>query len=500
VHPAPRAVAPGSLEQRPVTALKGVGEALATRLEALGVHQVQDLLFVLPSRYEDRTRVVPIGAAVIGTRAVVEGEVQLTEAVYRRRRQLLCRISDGSGFLTLRFFYFSGAQQQSLARGTRIRCFGEVRRGPLGAEMVHPEYRRVFGGESGAMEDRLTPIYPTTEGLAQGRLRALVDQALRELGTAGVHEWLPPEILQTLALPTLREALEYVHRPPVDAELEVLEAGEHPAQKRLAFEELLTHHLVLRLIRQQVQTDPAWPLDDPKRLAEAFVAALPFRLTDAQQRAFEEVDADLGRERPMVRLVQGDVGCGKTVVAAAAAARAVGSGRQAALMAPTELLADQHFRNLQAWFQPLGVTVALLTGSQPARTRRSALELTASGEAPIVVGTHALFQEGVEFNGPRAGDRRRAAPLRRAAAHAARGEGAGQRPPSAPADHDGDADPADAGDDGLCRPRRLGDRRAAAGPHAGAHRRRARDAARRGGRAHRGGLPPPAARPTGSAR
>jgi ATP-dependent DNA helicase RecG len=247
------------------------------------------------------------------------------------------------------------------------------------------------------MEETLTPIYPTTEGIAQGRLRVLVDQALRELGTAGVHEWLPPEILQTLELPTLREALNYVHRPPVDAELEVLEAGEHPTQKRLAFEELLTHHLVLRLIRQQAQVDPAWPLADPPRLAERFIAGLPFQLTDAQRRAFDEVDADLARERPMVRLVQGDVGCGKTVVAAAAAARAVGTGRQAALMAPTELLADQHFRNLEAWFRPLGVTVALVTGSQPARTRRSALELTASGEAPIVVGTHALFQEGVEF-------------------------------------------------------------------------------------------------------
>ncbi len=396
MHPAPRVVAPGSLEQRPVTALKGVGEALATRLQALGVRQVQDLLFVLPSRYEDRTRIQPIGAVPIGMRAVVEGEVQLTEAVYRRRRQLLCRISDGSGFLTLRFFYFSGAQQQGLARGTRIRCFGEVRRGPLGAEMVHPEYRRVFG-DAGPMDETLTPIYPTTEGLAQGRLRALIDQALRELGTTGVHEWLPPEILQTLALPTLRDALTYMHRPPVDAQLEVLEAGEHPTQKRLAFEELLTHHLVLRLIRQQSQTDPAWSLADPKRLAEAFIAALPFRLTGAQRRVFEEVEVDLGRERPMVRLVQGDVGCGKTVIAAAAAARAVGSGRQAALMAPTELLADQHFRNLEAWFKPLGVAVALLTGSQPARTRRSALALTASGEVPIVVGTHALFQEGVEF-------------------------------------------------------------------------------------------------------
>ena len=396
MHPAPRAVAPGSLEQRPVTALKGVGEALAARLAVLGVHQVQDLLFVLPARYEDRTRVMPIGALQVGTRAVVEGEVQLTEVIYRRRRQMLCRIADGSGFLTLRFFYFTGAQQQGLARGTRIRCFGEARRGPLGMEMVHPEYRRVFEAQA-PMEDRLTPIYPTTEGVQQGRLRALVAQALRELGTAGVHEWLPPEILQTLNLPSLREALEYVHRPPVDAELEELDAGAHPTQKRLAFEEILTHHLVLRLIRQQVQTDPAWPLTDPKRLAEAFIASLPFRLTDAQRHAFDEVDADLQLDRPMVRLVQGDVGCGKTVVAAAAAARAVGSGRQAVLMAPTELLADQHFRNLDAWFRPLGVTVGLLTGSQPARTRRSALEAAASGELQVVVGTHALFQEGVAF-------------------------------------------------------------------------------------------------------
>ncbi len=397
MHPASGPLTPGALEQRPVTALKGVGEALATRLEALGVRQVQDLLFVLPSRYEDRTRVVPIGAAQPGMRAVVEGEVQLTETVYRRRRQLLCRIADGSGFLTLRFFYFSGAQQQGLARGTRIRCFGDVRRGPLGAEMVHPEYRRVFG-ESGPLEDTLTPIYPTTEGVAQGRLRALIGLALRELdAAAGVHDWLPPEVLQTLGLPSLREALLYVHRPPVDAQIEVLDAGTHPAQQRLAFEELLTHHLALRQIRQQLQTDPAWPLTDPPQLAAKFIAALPFALTGAQRRVFDEIDADLRRERPMVRLVQGDVGCGKTVVAAAAAARAVGSGRQAALMAPTELLADQHFRNLDAWFRPLGIQVGLITGSQPARTRRSALALAASGETPIVVGTHALFQEGVEF-------------------------------------------------------------------------------------------------------
>ena len=384
-------------EQRPVTALRGVGDALASRLAALGVHQVQDLLFVLPTRYEDRTVVQPIGGLSSGMRAVVEGEVQLAEVVFRGRRQLLCKISDGSGFLTLRFFYFSAAQQQGLARGTRLRCFGEVRRGPMGLEIVHPEYRRLFD-DSPPLEDTLTPIYPTTEGVAQGRLRALIAQALRELDGTGVREWLPPEVLTPLGLPSLRDALHYVHRPPLDAALAVLEAGQHPSQQRLAFEELLTHHLALHLLKEQVQSDPAWPLPDPSRLAERFIASLPFALTAAQRRAFDEVDQDLARERPMVRLVQGDVGCGKTVVAAAAAARAIGSGHQAALMAPTELLAEQHFRNFETWFRPLGVSIALVTGSQPARTRRSALQTIASGEISLIVGTHALFQEGMQFS------------------------------------------------------------------------------------------------------
>jgi len=383
-------------EQRPVTALRGVGDALAARLAVLGVTTVQDLLFVLPTRYEDRTRVQPIGSLLAGHRAVVEGEVQLTEVVFRRRRQMLCRIADGSGFLTLRFFYFSAAQQEGLARGTRIRCFGEVRRGPLGLEMVHPEYRRIFDDRA-PLEDSLTPVYPATEGVSQGRLRMLINLALRELDTAGVRDWLPTSIIAPLGLPPLRDALRYVHKPPVDAALDELEAGKHPAQRRLAFEELLTHQTVMRRLRESTRTDPAWSLDDRDGLESRFIAALPYSLTSAQQRALDEVDADLARERPMVRLVQGDVGCGKTVVAAAAAARAVGSGRQAALMAPTELLAEQHQRNLDAWFRPLGVTVALVSGSQPARTRRSALEAVAAGEVQIVVGTHALFQEGMQF-------------------------------------------------------------------------------------------------------
>jgi ATP-dependent DNA helicase RecG len=383
-------------EQRPVTALRGVGEALAARLAVLGVEQVQDLLFILPTRYEDRTRIQPIGALLAGGRAVVEGEVQLTEVVFRRRRQMLCRIADGSGFLTLRFFHFSSAQQQGLARGHRIRCFGEVRRGPLGLEMVHPEYRRIFDADA-ALEESLTPVYPATEGVSQGRLRALIGQALREVETAGVRDWVPPALLASLGLPELRDALRQVHRPPVDVELEELEAGRHPAQRRLAFEELLTHQVVMRRLRETATTDPAWPLPDAAGLESRFIEGLPYALTGAQRRALADIGQDLGRDRPMVRLVQGDVGCGKTAVAAAAAARAIGSGYQAALMAPTELLAEQHQRNLAAWFAPLGIEVILVSGSQPARTRRSALELVAQGTARLVVGTHALFQEGMQF-------------------------------------------------------------------------------------------------------
>ena len=388
---------PAARERRPITALRGVGEALAARLGVLGVEQVQDLLFVLPTRYEDRTRVQPIGSLLAGVRAVVEGEVQLTEVTFRRRRQLLCKIADGSGFLTLRFFYFSAQQQAGLARGTRIRCFGEVRRGPMGLEIVHPEYRRVFDHDN-ALEATLTPVYPTTEGVSQGRLRALVRQALTELDTAGVRDWLPADVLAPLGLPALREALRYVHNPPLDAELEELDAGRHPTQRRLAFEELLTHQIVMRRLRQTARVDAATALLDPQGLARRFIAGLPYALTAAQQRALDEVREDLRRATPMMRLVQGDVGCGKTVVAAAAAAIAVGSGRQAALMAPTELLAEQHQRNLQAWFAPLGIDVVLVSGSQPARTRRSALEVVANGTARIVVGTHALFQEGLQFH------------------------------------------------------------------------------------------------------
>jgi ATP-dependent DNA helicase RecG len=384
-------------EQRPVTALKGVGAALAQRLAKLGITRVQDLLFLLPTRYEDRTRIVPLGALTPGEHAVVEGEIQLTEVTYRRRRQLLCRLGDGSGFLTLRFFYFTNAQQHAMTRGLRLRCHGEVRRGPLGLEMVHPEYRWA-NRDPEALEESLTPMYPATAGVTQPRLRMLIGQALGEAGgVLAVRDWLPADVQRSLQLPALRDALELLHRPPREQDHTQLLTGHHPAQRRLAFEELLAHQLSLRLRKLRTAADPGLPLDDRAGLAPQLLAALPFRLTGAQQRARAEIDADLMGRHPMLRLLQGDVGCGKTVVAALAAARAVGSGQQVALMAPTELLAEQHWRNLSAWFKALNLPVALLTGSQPARTRRSAEAAIASAEIQIVVGTHALFQKGINF-------------------------------------------------------------------------------------------------------
>jgi ATP-dependent DNA helicase RecG len=386
------------IDLKPVTVLRGVGEALAARLRALGVETTQDLLFLLPLRYEDRTRTVPLGELTPGQRAAVEGEVLLTEVAFRGRRQMLCKIADGSGFLTLRFFHFSAQQRDGLARGARVRCFGEVRRSAKGLEMVHPEYRRVDPRNAGIHEDHLTPIYPLTEGVTQGRLRMLVRLALDQIGPSDLKDWLPPALLSDSRLPSLREALQYVHRPPADAPVELLLSWRHPAQRRLAFEELLAHQLSLKLLRQRIQNDPGWPLNSDGTLKADLVAALPFRMTQAQRRVLNEIECDLKLPKPMLRLVQGDVGCGKTLVAALAATHAIQMGRQVALMAPTELLADQHAQNFRAWFQPLGVAVACLSGRQAGKARGAALQGIRAGHAPIVIGTHALFQESVEFS------------------------------------------------------------------------------------------------------
>lgn len=380
---------------------------MAERLARLGLRTVQDVLFHLPLRYQDRTRVVPIGALRVSDEAVIQGEVQLSEIKLGRRRMLLVRVADGSGGILLRFFHFSAQQQAGLARGVVVRCFGEVRAGPAMLEMVHPEYRVIADavldaqgrvGADIAVDECLTPVYPATEGVQQYTLRALSSAALDLAASEpGLQELLPAEILARLKLPPLLDALAYVHRPPPDAPLAMLQEGSHPAQQRLAFEELLAHHLSLRLLRNKMQASRAPQLNAPGRLMRTLLDSLPFALTGAQQRVIGEIVRDLRRTSPMQRLVQGDVGSGKTIVAALAVLHAVEAGFQAAVMAPTELLAEQHLQNFTRWLAPLDLDIAWLSGKQPGKARRTTLERLASGQAAVAVGTHALFQEGVEF-------------------------------------------------------------------------------------------------------
>ncbi|WP_420554762.1 ATP-dependent DNA helicase RecG [Neptuniibacter marinus] len=387
-----------SLADIPVSELKGVGVALEIKLHNLGIRTLQDLLFHLPLRYQDRTHIVPIGALRPGDECVIEGEVKLADVSKGRRRSLLCRIQDGTGMLTLRFFHFSAAQKNNLKPGVRIRCFGEARTGANGLEIVHPEYKKVDPADLVPVEEHLTPVYPTTEGLHQGRLRALTEQALGYLEQGALQELVPESLRQGWQFPGLDSAVAFLHRPPVDAEKQLLLEGMHPAQRRLAFEELLAHHLSLLKLRQKTRQKGAPELPGSGELKDKFLHQLPFPLTGAQARVSDEVAADLSQAFPMLRLVQGDVGSGKTVVAALAAIQSVESGLQAAVMAPTEILAEQHFLNFSQWLEPLGVKVAWLAGKLKGKGRKEQLELIRSGEARVVVGTHALFQEEVVFS------------------------------------------------------------------------------------------------------
>ena len=388
----------GASDDAALTTLRGVGPALAEKLHKLGVYVVPDLLFLLPLRYEDRSRLSRLGTLRPGQKAMVEGEVMLAEVAFRGRRTLLVRIGDGSGQLTLRFFYFSRRQQAQFKTGVRVTAYGEVRAGPVGMEIVHPEYRILREDQPVELSDALTPIYPLTEGVQQGRLRNLVNQALQRMQKSPPPELLPTNLLPSDNMPSLAEALTYLHNPPTDADLASLIGGTHPCQQRLAFEELLAHYLTLRNIRYRARDDNAVPLTKGHELVKQFLDSLPFELTGAQQRVAEEIARDTREAAPMMRLVQGDVGSGKTVVAALAALRAIASGVQVAVMAPTELLAEQHFHSFTGWFEPLGISPAWLSGSQKQKQRREALAAIEQGDASIVVGTHALFQEGVAFD------------------------------------------------------------------------------------------------------
>ncbi|MEW8508163.1 MAG: ATP-dependent DNA helicase RecG [Candidatus Thiodiazotropha sp.] len=389
-----------SLAEQPVTVLKGVGARIAEKLARLGIFSLQDLLFHLPLRYQDRTRIQPIGGLRRGDQAVIEGEIDLAEIKFGRRRSLMVHISDGTGGLFLRFFHFSNAQRQGLNRGIRLRCFGEVRNGPNSLEMVHPEYQAVDPDQPLQVETALTPIYPTTEGVHQLTLRGLMRQALDWLRREpeGLQEWLPASLLSRFSQADLTDTVAYLHAPPADADQRGLLAGTHPAQQRLSFEELLAHQISLRSMRVRHQRIRATPYAIDNKLKQALLTSLPFELTPAQFRVVEEIEQDLHLPTPMQRLVQGDVGSGKTVVSALAALQAIGGGSQVALMAPTELLAEQHLRNFSQWLLPLGIEIGWLTGRLKGRARETVIEAIASGQTRLAVGTHALFQQDVVFN------------------------------------------------------------------------------------------------------
>ena len=386
------------LNQQPLASLRGVGPSMAEKLAARGLLSVQDLWLHLPRQYEDRTALTAIRSLQPGVAAQVEGKVEAVERGFRYRPMLRVAISDEMrGTLVLRFFHFHAQQVAQFSVGARVRAYGTPRPGQLGLEMVHPSYRILGEGEQG-LNEALDPVYPEVEGIGPANLRKLIGLALERLPDAEALELLPADARDALRLPSLREALLTLHRPPRDADVAALQAGVHPAQRRLALEELLAHQLSLRRQRIALQQQGAQPLHGKGRLVEKLRKSLPFALTGAQQRVYAQVREDLSQPRPMLRLVQGDVGSGKTVVAAMAALLAVADGRQAALMAPTELLAEQHLANLRGWLEPLDIRVSWLAGKVTGKARAKALDEVASGVAQVVVGTHALMQEGVEFH------------------------------------------------------------------------------------------------------
>ena len=384
-----------TLENVPLTILKGVGVKAAERLAKLGLNSVADLLFHLPLHYQDRTRLYPIAELKDGMQVTVQGWILSCNVQVGKRRILKCKISDGEGTVTLNFFNFNAGQKSSFTEGTLIKCFGEFRRGYQGFEVTHPDYRLLNSVAENHAEETLTPIYPTTEGLKQNSLRNLTDQALVHLQQNQISELLPTHLLTHPI--SLSDALFYIHRPPPDACIEELETKTHPAQQRLIIEELLAQQVSMLSLRLSAQQHQAIALKETGLLQTKLLQSLPFSLTGAQHRVTQEIQQDLHQSIPMMRLVQGDVGSGKTLVAALAALSVIEAGYQVALMAPTELLAEQHLLNFQKWFTPLGVPVGMLSGKMRVKEKRDQLENITLGLSKMVVGTHALFQESVQF-------------------------------------------------------------------------------------------------------
>ncbi len=378
--------------------LPGVGPALAKKLNQCGIYTVADMIFHLPFRYQDRTRVTPMADCTEHDYAVVAGEVTNTEVVMGRKRMLNCYIQDMSDTMRLRFFHFNHNQIQGMNQCQRIIAFGEVRRYGSHLEMIHPEYQLLNEGDQLHVEEHLTPIYHTTHGLAQRRIRQLVEMALTAAHPVLAElEWMTEEQLQQFHFPSMDKAISLLHHPPPDISLLAMEEKTHPAFQRLVFDELLAQQVSMRFARQHAQSIQAHSISFNADAKMRLISQLPFQLTGAQERVIVDIENDMASSVPMLRLVQGDVGSGKTVIAAAAAMQAVSQGFQVAIMAPTDILSEQHEKNMQQWFEPLGIPCLRLSGKMRVREKRAVLEALASGEGQLVVGTHALFQESVVF-------------------------------------------------------------------------------------------------------
>ena len=387
----------GKEKNHPIQNIRGVGPKIADTLSNLGIYQVEDAVFHLPYKYEDRTNLTPIGDAPYETPLLIEGEIVKSTVVFRGRRMLITEIFDGTGRLTMRMFHFALAQHKNLKEGHRVRCFGTIRHGPKGKEMIHPQYQVFSKDEEVEIEDHLTPIYPSTSSLQQGRLRKLVQGSIVYCQKNNLlkESW---ETEDEGGFKDLLSALTFIHNPPTETSLELLSSGQHPAQRKLIKEELVAHILCSGMLKRETELRKSPLMQSAPRQENLLIDSLGFELTNAQTRVWDEIKQDFEKETPMRRLLQGDVGSGKTVIAALATLQASDNGLQTAFMCPTEILAEQHYENMTQWFADLGIKVDLLLGSTKAKDRKRILSDLQSGKTQVLLGTHALFQKDVIFN------------------------------------------------------------------------------------------------------
>lgn len=381
-----------------VESLKGVGVKVAEKLATLSIYNLEDLLFHLPSKYQDRSRISPIGSLLHGQVAQVCGIVESADILFGKRRSLVCKISDSTGLLDIRLFYFSAAQKKQFVRGDYVQIYGTVSHSGRTRSMIHPEIKFLHANSEPVLSAGLQAVYPTTQGLQQRTFQSLIKQAVEQLNTSSVKELLPDSLLAKLNFPPLANALRLLHNPPLNISLNDIQSGQHPLVQRLAFEELIAQQLALKKIRKKHQSHKSFATSINQELEKQLLDSLPFSLTAAQVRVVKEIYADVVIPQPMMRLVQGDVGCGKTLVAAFAILQFANSQKQSVFMAPTELLAEQHYATFLGWFTPLNIKVTLLTGRMTAKEKREAQDLIQSGVALIVIGTHAVFQQQVVFD------------------------------------------------------------------------------------------------------